>query len=150
MNGHSNASTPVSSVEKMYPPKTMGIISVITKNGTPVKSKYGTFSQFVRMAKERIQNGQIMPVAWCPSHDGYEIEYRDGMEQGLHDYIEDWVRFYGQPVKQGYGVEFHTVVHRKYTGARGNRSLKTKRYVKPTKKNDTQYPAYEYTLKRGW
>lgn len=143
------ASTPMTSVEKMYPPKTMGIISLITDNGTPVKSKYGTFPQFVRMAKARIQNGYIMSVAWCPSHDGYEIDFDNGKQRGWNDYIEDWVRFYGIG-RQRYGIEFHTIVHRKHYRESKNKIRTVKRYVKPTKNNDTEFIRYQNILKRGW
>lgn len=149
MKGRENASIPMSAVEKWYPPNTVGIISIITKNGTPIKSKYGTFSSFLRMAKKRITDGTIMPVAWCPSHDGREITFDNGKD-GWHDYIEDWIIFYGTSKQQGYGIEFHTIAHYRHYGDVGKVYRTTKRWSKPTKENDTQFFVYANTLKKEW
>lgn len=142
------ATTPMSRVMKLWPMDTEGIISIIGENEEIVRSKYGTFSQFISMVKRGRAQKKLISKAWCPSHDGFEIDIKGGW----NDYIEEWVTFYGATANN-YGVEFHTVAHYKHLrvkrGASADRDIMVG-YKKPTRYNDTQFRAYAQTLRRGW
>ena len=125
----------IEDLKKYYPPNVTGIISLETKNDNLVTARYGTFTDFIKFAEKRQKEGRNVKTPSTGEHDGYERKIKGVW----YDWIEEWVWFEGKGNE--YKISFHTV--RLYVG-------NSKKYtiVKPTAKNDTQFPFYAKALKR--
>lgn len=130
-----NMAWDIKKMKEYYPHDVTGIISLETKNDNLVTAKYGTFTEFVKLAEKRQKEGRNVKTPYTGEHDGYQRKI-NGV---WYDWIEEWVWFNG--IGNEYKISFHTV--RLYKG-------ESRRYkiVKPTAANDTQFPFYAKALKR--
>lgn len=117
---------------------TTGIISRIA-NETPLRWRYGTFAEFLKIAKKLNADGEINKYA--------NVGYHDGKEKVKGDTYDSWIEHYVTfPGKRGiyFDLEYCVISHSHH---KGNKMVWTK-FEKPTASNFEYFPKYRKVMSK--